>query len=185
MPLWGNRDQYSDAPKFVTSADSGNTGQEQFGNTVYLADATEVGVTKGIDQSGWVKRTVGVGPVASITINAGGTGYSNADTIKVSGGTVNAAANLTTNSTGGITGTSITNFGAGFANGAATLAITTSGGSTANLTPVLGGRANRTSYEVLATIKTVIGDAVSFSNTSTANVANSSGSADDTVLPDA
>lgn len=185
MTQYGNRDQYSDAPKWIVDSTTGATGQEQFGNTVFCADKTEASVSGGAVVPGWVKRTVGTGPVRSITINAGGTGYSNADTIRVSGGTVNAAANLTTNSTGGIISTSITNFGLGFSNVAtSTLAITTSGGSTANLTPILGGRAGRISFESLVAIKTVNTDATSFSNTSTANVANSSGTTDDAILPD-
>ena len=61
MALSGKNDQYSDAPKFVTSADTGETGQEQFGNTVFAVDTTETGVTSGIAHAGWVKRTVGSG----------------------------------------------------------------------------------------------------------------------------
>ncbi len=185
MPLWGNRDQYSDAPKYQITGKSANTGQDRYGNNVFMADDAEVGVNKNLNSPGWQHRILGTGPVQSITISSGGTGYSNSDTVKVSGGTVNAAANLTTNSTGGIISTTITNTGAGFSNNSSsTLAITTSGGTTANLVFTLGGRANRERWETLVTITSVQGDAVLFANTSSANVANSSGTADDSILPD-
>ncbi len=107
MPTHGNRDQYSDAPKFTTSADTGESGQARYGNTVFMADGTETGVTKGIAGQGWIKRVAGT-----------------------------------------------------------------------------GGRSGRVTYETLVAVSSVFGDATSFSNTSTANVANTTGTADDTVLPD-
>jgi len=62
MALFGKNDQYSDAPKFVVRTDTGETGQAQFGNTVFGADAAEVTAASGdIPHSGWVKRTVGTG----------------------------------------------------------------------------------------------------------------------------
>lgn len=80
-----------------------------------------------------------------ITINNGGSGYNNSDYIVISSSTVgslNAAANVTTNSTGGITSTYISNSGSGIiatptfsvkaANGAA------SNGSSANLSFIEG-----------------------------------------------
>lgn len=60
MPLFGKRDQYSDAPKYYVD-DKGHTGQNQFGNTVFGVDAAEVSAAnKGIHQ-GWVKLTTGTG----------------------------------------------------------------------------------------------------------------------------
>lgn len=55
MGSWGNQDQYSDAPSFVTSANTGETGQEQYGNTVFGVDAQECTVSGG-PGVGWVKR---------------------------------------------------------------------------------------------------------------------------------
>jgi hypothetical protein len=185
MPLWGNRDQYSDAPKFTTQVTNGQTGQQQYGNTVFLADNVEVSVNKAIAAPGWVRRTVGTGAVASITITSGGTLYANADTITVSGGATNAAANVVTNGNGVITAVNVTNPGSGFTS-APTIAVTTSTGSNATFAAVLNGRAGRVSWETLVAISgPITTDAVSFSNTSTANVANSTGTADDSVLPDA
>lgn len=109
MAQWGNRDQHSDAPKFVVDAATGQTGQQQFGNTVYLADATEAGVTDGIASPGWVRRIEGT-----------------------------------------------------------------------------GGRAGRVTFETLVAISgPITTDATDFANTSNVAVANTTGTADDTVLPDA
>jgi hypothetical protein len=107
MSLFGKRDQYSDAPKFSVDSVTSQTGQQQFGNTVFGADSTEVGVNHKIGHSGWIKITTGS-----------------------------------------------------------------------------GGRADRTFYEVLVA-GGITGDATDFANTSSANVANTTGTADDTPLPDA
>lgn len=61
MALYGKNDQYSDAPKFIVRSDTGETGQAQFGNTVFGADGAEVAASKKIAHTGWVKRTVGSG----------------------------------------------------------------------------------------------------------------------------
>lgn len=185
MPLWGNRDQYSDAPKFKVQANTGNTGQSLYGTSVFAADSTEVTVSAGLANPGWQYRKVGTGPLKSIVVSAGGTLYANTDTVTVSGGTVNAVGNVVTNGSGVITAVNLTNNGLGFSNSAAsTLAITTSTGSGATLSLVFGGRAGRIQWETLVAVG-IVGDAVSFSNTSTANVANSSGTVDDSILPDA
>lgn len=72
--------------------------------------------------------------IGNAAITAGGTGYSNADVVTFSGGgsSVNAVANLTTNSTGGIIALNLTNTGLGFTTDA-TVGITTSGGSGATI----------------------------------------------------
>jgi len=107
MALFKNRDQYSDAPKFVVRTDTGETGQEQFGNTVFGVDTDEVGVTQGAGHTGWVRVTSGT-----------------------------------------------------------------------------GGRSGRKQYEVLVA-GSMTGDATDFANTSSDPVANSTGTADDSELPDA
>ena len=107
MSLFGKRDQYSDAPKFIVDSVTSDTGQEQFGNTIFGADETELSVNRKISHTGWVKITTGS-----------------------------------------------------------------------------GGRANRTFYEVMVA-GGITGDATDFANTSSANVANTTGTADDTPLPDA
>lgn len=61
MALFGNRDQYSDAPKFVVDAATGDTGQEQFGNTVFGVSVDEARATDGVVHPGWVRRVEGSG----------------------------------------------------------------------------------------------------------------------------
>jgi len=106
MPLFGKRDQYSDAPKFIVDSTTSETGQDQFGNTVFGVDAAEVGVTHAAGHSGWVKVTEGS-----------------------------------------------------------------------------GNRAGRIQYEVLVA-GSITGDATDFANTSTSDVANTSGTADDATFAD-
>ncbi|QIG70640.1 hypothetical protein EVB91_084 [Rhizobium phage RHph_I1_18] len=108
MPTHGKRDQLSDAPKFVTSAVTGKSGKQEYGNTVFLADAVEAQVANNIAHAGWIKRRVGT-----------------------------------------------------------------------------GGRSGRVQVETLVAMSSFFGDATDFANTSTSNVANTTGTVDDTVLPDA
>lgn len=61
---------------------------------------------KKITHTGWQLRKVGTGPVANVTITAGGTGHVNNAVLQFTAtgtGTVNATGTITTNSTGGIT----------------------------------------------------------------------------------
>lgn len=169
MSLFGKADQANNAPKNVVD-DKNNTGTDQYGNTVYAVDTTEAGVTAGVAHSGWVRRTVGTGPITSFVLYAPGTGYSNADTIDVEGGTgANATGSVVTDASGNLVSASITYEGAGFENaGAATLTINTSGGSGANVGVTVGGRAGRTFIETLVASGSITGDG-----------------SDDTVFPDA
>jgi hypothetical protein len=109
--------------------------------------------------AGWNLARIGTGPVKTLTITAGGTGYSNTDKIIVSGGTTNAAFTLTTNSTGGIISTVPTNTGAGFVNTTSVAVANSSGGASAGsnaaFTVNLGGRAGRVSYETLVAMGTI------------------------------
>ena len=103
----GKRDQYSDAPKFVVNSATGETGQEQFGNTVFGVDPDETAATDGVTHAGWVKRTVGT-----------------------------------------------------------------------------GGRSGRVQQETLVAMGSIATDATDFADTSELDVANTTGTADDTIYPD-
>lgn len=150
MPLWGSKDQANNAPKYKILANSPANGNTLFGTAVVGLDNGEIAAGNHGDHSGWVRVIRGVGPVANIAITAAGTGYANADTVKVSGGLVNAAATITTNGAGAIQTVTVTNPGGGFTNvSSATVAITTSAGTGATLTPALAGRAGRVQTEVL------------------------------------
>lgn len=70
--------------------------------------------------------------ILSVTFG-GGSGYKNTDSIVISGGTINAIAAPTTNSTGGIASLNFSNAGFGFANvGVATVAYKNSSGGSSS-----------------------------------------------------
>jgi len=61
--------------------------------------ANTSGERKGLTHAGWNLRRAGEGPILSISANAGsGSGFANNETVLISNGTVNATANLFTNS---------------------------------------------------------------------------------------
>ena len=72
--------------------------------------------------------------IAGFVINSGGTGYSNSDTITVRSAYTNCTATVNTNGSGVITDIHINNPGAGFFTSSPAVTITTSGGTTANIT---------------------------------------------------
>jgi len=104
MAQWGSNDQLSDAPKFVVDAATGDTGQEQYGNTVFGVDALEVaaGTAPAV---GWVRRTEGAGgragrvqeealvALSGATAFASGdaTDFANTDAVATAGGTADDA----------------------------------------------------------------------------------------------
>lgn len=152
MSLWGSKDQANNAPKYKILPNSPNTGIDLYGTKVVGLDDGETAASGNVAHSGWVRVERGTGPVSEITITTAGTGYSNTDTVKVSGGTVNATATIGTDGAGAITSVTITDGGAGFSNvSSSTLAITTSAGTGAALAFTLGGRAGRVMTEVLVT----------------------------------
>lgn len=189
MSLWNKNDASSNSVKWVASSlnlGSGNANiaannTALFGNTTVSAfvgnvaigqfgvDTGEMANTSGeskkIAHAGWVKRTNFTGPLTSLTITNGGTGFNNTDVITVSGGITNATATIVTNSTGGIITVTPTAFGYGFKSVAtSTVAVANStggstGGSGETLTPVFGGRAGRIQYETLVSMGTITGDA--------------------------
>lgn len=109
--------------------------------------------------AGWNIAKIGTGPVKTLTITAGGLGYSNTDKLVVSGGTTNAQFSLTTNSTGGIISTAPVTVGAGFTNSTTVAVANSSGGATsganATFTVTLGGRAGRITYETLVAMGSI------------------------------
>jgi len=74
--------------------------------------------------------------LAAITVSAGGSGYSNSDTISISNPFATATARPITNSSGGIVAVTILNNAAGFKVNNPTAVITTSGGTSANLVAI-------------------------------------------------
>lgn len=168
MTLWGNVAANSaQAPKMKDISPKGSAnGSALFGNVTpgafrpglavgVFGAADPSGANAAMPSAGWQIVTRGSGPIATLTINAGGTTYANTDLIKVSGGKVNAAGTLVTNSTGGLTSVTITTAGSGFINVASTTVAVTnatggaSAGSGATFVFTLGGRAGRVMAETL------------------------------------
>jgi hypothetical protein len=185
MSLWGNIDASNNAPNF-----SGITGYKSstslansqidgiFGNTtigqtrsnvvfgVFGVDATEAnsalstGDGRNVTHAGWVVRTVGTGPVESIT----GVGLSSNGYITFIGGSSGAAA--------GMTGNVAANAQV-YVNTAGWLVNVTmrTAGSYANTpnvvfpsgnvvpTVTMGGRANRVTQETIVAMGSMTGDA--------------------------
>jgi lysophospholipase L1-like esterase len=57
MSLWGKNNNANNAPKFTTSVNTGFTGIQDFGNTVFFTNGNDGFNTP----PGWVKKTVGTG----------------------------------------------------------------------------------------------------------------------------
>lgn len=187
MPLWGKNDAASNSciftPARVNKAPTRANANAMFGNStpdafvanvafgVFGADVTEVANTatdgKKLAHAGWQLRKKGTGPLTSITITSGGTGYANTDLIKVvpsAGGGANATGTIVTNANGTITAVTVTAYGKGFVKVNPTVQITNStGGASAGANAVLvataGGRAGRLHYECLVAMGTITGDA--------------------------
>lgn len=172
MAQWGNTDDAANSVLWAVSQlnkPANTTNQTAlYGNTTMGAfEAKEVNGQYGANtaeatslhcNAGWNLKTTGTGSLTALTIVAGGTGYANTDTIRVTAtgtGSVNATATLTTNSTGGITAVTITNTGVGFTTANPTVTITTSAGTSANVVATAGGRAGRVSYETLVAMGTI------------------------------
>lgn len=180
MAQWGNTDDAANSVLWAVSQlnKPANTVNQTalYGNTTvgafltgeingqFGANTAETTANTGkIAHAGWQLKTTGTGPVVTLTINAGGTGYSNTDTLRFTAtgtGTVNATGSITTNSTGGITAVAITNPGYGLTNTTvyAAFANSTGGasaGSTANVAGTVGGRAGRISWETLVAMSTI------------------------------
>jgi hypothetical protein len=180
MPLWGNTDVASASPKYGTEllsggpVGSGNVAKAANNTALYgsaavgtfvpgkavgqfsvsaAAMANTGGEAKKVTHAGWTVRTAGTGPVANVAPTAAGTGYSNTDLVRVSGGTTNASFAVLTNGAGGILSLSPVVTGAGFTN-VTTVAVTNStggasAGSGATFSAALGGRAGRVTHETI------------------------------------
>ena len=178
MSLWGNVDASNNAPNFsgLTGYDTSTTGQSLansqpssvFGNTyisatrtgvqfgVFGIDAVEEGlVTDGHPtHAGWVARTAGLGPIVSVTANAGAVGVNATMTI-TNGGLNNTPATVivNTNAAGYITSVDVP------VQGLYASTPTINAMSNAVFTITMGGRANRVQYETLVAMGSMTGDA--------------------------
>ena len=183
MSLWGNLDAANNAPKHTNTAGYGGdtpqvtaNGQVYYSNTAinaFIGDAA-IGVF-GVDTSeqaaataeqgvpqhaGWVIRKVGIGPITSITANAGAVGVNSYITFAGGngiGGSGSTAANaeISVNTAGYITSITINNPGL-YAN----TPIATPNTGNAVFTITMGGRANRVQTETVVAMGSMTGDFV-------------------------
>ncbi len=181
MSLWGNLDAANNAPKQSAMPGYGGTtgsvsanAQTYYANTqvnatvqnaalgVFGVDTTEMTnatAAQGIPQHpGWVVRKVGVGPITSVTANAGAVGVN--ATMQITGGngigatTGNTPATVVVrvNTTNHIVGVDVT-VGGLYANTPVINAM-----SNAVFTITMGGRANRVQTETLVAMGSMTGD---------------------------
>ena len=189
MSLWGNLDAANNAPKHGDTAGYGGNTPQVTGNTqVYYANTKfgsfsqnqAIGIfgvsaaeqansrtveSTGVPQhAGWVTRRVGMGPVATITANAGAVGVNSTITIVANSGFGNAGSNgvttiipvvatITTNTAGYINTITIVNPGL-YAN----TPILRPNTGNAVFTVTMGGRANRVQTETLVAMGSMTGD---------------------------
>ena len=189
MSLWGNLDAANNAPKSSAMAGyGGETPQVTSNSQVYYAntqlgaftDNQAVGIfgvsaaeqansstvasTGHPQHAGWVTRRVGMGPVATITANAGAVGVNSTITIVANSGFGNTGSNgrstiipvvatISVNTAGYISTITIVNPGL-YAN----TPILRPNTGNAVFTVSMGGRANRISTETLVAMGSMTGD---------------------------
>ena len=182
MSLWGNLDAANNAPKQSDMTGYGGTtgsvssnGQTYYANTqinatvqnaalgIFGVDTVEQAAAtaaQGVPQhAGWIARKVGMGPIVSITANAGSTGangfitFTGGNGIGATAGATAANAAVSVNTAGYITSITINNPGLYANTPVATLA-----GSNAVFTITMGGRANRVQTETLVAMGSMYGD---------------------------
>ena len=181
MSLWGNLDASNNAPKQTdTTGYGGDTpqvtanGQVYYSNTainafiennaigifgVDTSEQTAATAAQGVPQhAGWVLRKVGMGPIASITANAGAVGVNATMTITggngigATTGSSPATVVVSVNATNHIISVGVTNGGL-YANTPVINAM-----SNAVFTITMGGRANRVQTETLVAMGSMTGD---------------------------
>lgn len=153
MTLWNNLD--------------GNTGNSKpkYANTssVFGVSATEAANTLGdgpkLAHSGWVKQTLGTGPVTEVAINTAGSGYSNGFVAFSGGGGTGANASVVVDANGNVVSVIMNSGGSGYTS-APTARAVGSNTSAAVLTASVGGRAGRRHYETLVATGSITGDDV-------------------------
>jgi hypothetical protein len=159
MPLWTKDDSAGGAPKYHIKDNAVANGSVLFGTEVVGLGDGEYNGKK--NHTGWTQVRRGKGPLKTIAINAAGTGYANGNFVRVSGGTTNAYATITTDASGVLTSLAVQDNGSGFVNNSTiTVAVFTAGptggvagaGTGGTFTVVLGGRAGRVSTETLVAL---------------------------------
>lgn len=174
MSAWGNKDQANNSPLYTTlQVNKSPTTANQallYANTTVSAFITNeaVGVfgvdsvetasvsntSNHVSHSGWNLRTVGTGPVASITLASANTAYkySNGYINFVGANSSSANAQVIVNGSGNVTSVILNSGGAGYANTPVAIANGSANNANLTFTITMGGRANRIQTETLAVI---------------------------------
>lgn len=151
MSLWGNLDNATGNQKPIFS----NT------STTYGVSVTEAANTLGdgskITHSGWVKQSIGTGPITGFTISNPGEGYSNGFLRITNGGGSGANASFTVNEDGNVVSIVINSGGSGYTS-APTVVVPGANTIAAVVTATVGGRAGRRFYETLVATGSIAGD---------------------------
>lgn len=150
MSLWGKTDHASgyQKPKYANTS------------SVFGVSATEAANTTGdgkkVAHSGWVKQTIGTGPVTALTISNAGGGYSNGYLAFSGGSGSGANGYIRVNALGNVTSVVLSTKGSGYTS-APSVALP-AGGTGGSVTATVGGRAGRRSYETLVAMGSITGD---------------------------
>jgi hypothetical protein len=183
--LWGNKDYatgnnkpvYANTTYLISNStiNGSKANTSKYYGAVWGVSATEAANTlvdgKKVAHAGWVSQKIGTGPIQSIAITNGGSGYNANGFLTVSGGgdgTVNVrytiansqntlesySANAEWNT---ISSLVIVNPGAGF-NVAPTVIAGGANISSATFAVTLGGRAGRVNYETLVSMGSMTED---------------------------
>lgn len=112
MPLWTMADGAAGVPRILAEGGAPNkTAQTMYQNTT--SGAFVSGAIMGAHAVDTTEKGIATGKILRVSVKTGGTGYTNGDLVRVVGLTTNGSANLTTNSTGGITSSAVVTAGAG------------------------------------------------------------------------
>lgn len=129
------------------ATDSGTAGLGQFNQCLFIegAGSPTTGMVDGgvayifnnvclitVDAPGCLLDTGNAGSIASISVGAGGNGYSNGNILSISGGT-SGTATVTSNSGGVVTGVSLSNIGTSYSTGTKTTTCNSCAGINATI----------------------------------------------------
>jgi hypothetical protein len=141
---------------------TGNS-KPKYANTssVYGVSVTEAANTLGdgnkVAHAGWVRQTVGTGPVTALAITDPGEGYSNGFITFTGGGGTGANASFIVNEDGNVTSVIINSGGSGYTS-APTAIVPGANTEVATVVATVGGRAGRRHYETLVAMGSIVGD---------------------------
>ncbi len=165
MSLWGNLDNATGNQKPVFSNTSSTYGVSVTEAANTLVDGPKVA------HSGWVKQTIGTGPVATVTITSGGTGINAAGFLAISGGdgananisyaianSQNTLQSYSTNPAWNVVSSVTLNAGGEGYTSAPTVVYNGANTTRPTFTVTVGGRAGRRSYETLVATGSITGD---------------------------